>query len=252
MNAEFFVLAFTAALNPKLLAIDLLLIENRRPRAMFLCVLLGGFTVGITVGLLDVLVFHLDAISSQKTVSAGVDLALGLLLLALGALVATGRLHARRKAAVPAGVGQPGTPVGQPVSPEKGQPVSPEKDQPVSPEKEKKDSWARLLAEPRLGLAMLVGALCGIPGAAYLSGLHILVTSKSSTANQVVGVILFVLIEFLLIIIPFAALELWPEATKRALKNAHDWLLSHARQLMAYTALILGAYLTVSALIRLA
>ena len=31
MNAGFFVLAFTAALNPKLLAVDLLLIENRRP-----------------------------------------------------------------------------------------------------------------------------------------------------------------------------------------------------------------------------
>src|SRR5215470_16825812 len=110
MNAEFFALAFTAALNPKLLAIDLLLIENRRPRAMFLCVLLGGITVGITVGLLDVLVFHVDAINSQKTVSAGVDLGLGLLLLGVGALVATGRLHARRKAAVPAGAGQPGKP----------------------------------------------------------------------------------------------------------------------------------------------
>src|SRR5215831_20887047 len=103
MNAGFFVLAVTAAFNPKLLGADLLLIENRRPRAMFLCVLLGGLTVGITIGLLDVLVFHLDAISSQKTVSAGVDLALGLLLLAVGGLVATGRLHARRKAKVPAG-----------------------------------------------------------------------------------------------------------------------------------------------------
>src|SRR5262249_11030985 len=87
---------FSAAVNAKLLAIDLLLIENRRPRAMFLCILLGGLTVGITIGLLDVLVFQVDAISSQKTVSAGVDLALGLLLLAVGALVATGRLHARR------------------------------------------------------------------------------------------------------------------------------------------------------------
>ena len=125
MNAEFLVLAFTAALNPKLLAIDLLLIENRRPRAMFLCILLGGFTVGITIGLLDVLVFHLDAISSQKTASAGVDLALGLLLLAAGALLATGRLHGRRKAPVPAGDAQPGQP-------------------------EKKDGWAqRALAEPR-------------------------------------------------------------------------------------------------------
>jgi len=228
VNAEFFVLAFTAALNPKLLAVDLLLIENRRPRAMFLCLLLGGITVGITIGLLDVLVFHVDAINSQKTVSAGVDLALGLLLLAVGALVATGRLHARRKATVPAAG-----------------------DQPDAPKKEK-DGWARLLAEPRLGLAMLVGAVCGIPGAAYLSGLHILVTSKASTANQVVGVILFVFIEFLLIIIPFAFLELRPEATKAALTNSQAWLLGHARQLMAYTALVLGAYLTISALVRLA
>ena len=229
MNAEFFVLAFTAALNPKLLAIDLLLIENRRPRAMFLCILLGGFTVGITIGLLDVLVFHLDAIKSQKTVSAGVNLALGLLLLAVGALVATGRLHGRRKQPVPAGDSQPET-----------------------PQKEKKDGWAeRMLAEPRLGLAMLIGAVCGIPGASYLTGLHILITSKSSTANQVIGVILFVLIEFLLIIIPFAFLELRPEATKAYLKRSQQWLAGHTRQLIAYTALILGAYLAVSALVRL-
>jgi hypothetical protein len=228
VNAEFFALAFTAALNPKLLAVDLLLIENKRPRAMFLCLLLGGLTVGITIGLLDVLVFHLDAISSQKTVSAGVDLALGLLLLAVGALVATGRLHARHKAPVTAGNGQP-----------------------AKPEKKKKDGWAQLLAEPRLGLAMLIGAVCGIPGASYLTGLHVLISSKASTANQVVGVILFVLIEFLLIIIPFAFLTARPEATKAALTHAQEWLLGHARLLMAYIALILGAYLTISALVRL-
>lgn len=55
MNGEFFVLAFTAALNPKLLALDLLLIENR-------------------------------------LISAGVDLAVGLVLLALAALLLTGTL----------------------------------------------------------------------------------------------------------------------------------------------------------------
>jgi hypothetical protein len=145
MSAEFFALAFTAALNPKLLAVDLLLIENRRSRAMFLCLLLGGLTVALTIGLLDVLVFRADVANSQKKVSAGVDVALGLLLLAASALLATGRLHGRRKAPVPAGDGQPQNP-------------------------EKKDSWAhRALAEPRLGLAMLVGALVGIPGAAYLA-----------------------------------------------------------------------------------
>jgi Sap, sulfolipid-1-addressing protein len=227
MNAEFFALAFLSALNPKLLALDLLLIENRRPRAMFLCLLLGGMTVAATIGLLDVLVFHADAIKAQGTVSAGVDLALGLLLLGAGALLATGRLHGRRKAPVPPGDGPPGKP-------------------------EKKDGWAqRVLSEPRPGLAMLVGALIGIPGATYLTALHNLVTGKSSTVTQVLAVVIFVIIDFLLIIIPFAFLELRPEATKALLKHSQDWLLGHALQLMAAIALLLGAYLAISGLARL-
>jgi hypothetical protein len=58
-------------------------------------------------------------------------------------------------------------------------------------------------------------------------------------------------IDFLLIIVPFTFLELRPEATKAFLKNAQDWLLSHASQLMAAIALLLGAYLALSGLIRL-
>ena len=110
MNAEFFALAFLSALNPKLLALDLLLIENRRPRAMFLWLLIGGMTVALVIGLLDVLVIHADAvtINHQVSISAGVDLALGLVLLAAGALVVAGRLPRRRKAPVPAGDRQGG------------------------------------------------------------------------------------------------------------------------------------------------
>jgi len=227
MNAEFFVLAFTAALNPKLLALDLLLIENRRPRAMFLCVLLGGMTVALTIGLLDVLTVHADAITAQGKASAGVDLALGLLLLIVGWLLASGRLHRRQRSPVPAGNMPPEQP-------------------------EKKEGWAaRVLAEPRLGLAMLVGAVVGLPGASYIAALHNLVAGKYSTATQVIAVVVFVVIEFLLIIIPFAFLELRPEATKALLRRSQDWLLGHAFQLMAGIALALGAYLTVSGLVRL-
>ena len=98
---------------------------------------------------------------------------------------------------------------------------------------------------------MLVGAVIGIPGASYLTALHNLVTGKSSTATQVIAVAVFVLIDFLLIIIPFAFLELRPEATKALLKRTQDWLLGHAMQLMAGIALLLGAYLAVSGLVRL-
>jgi hypothetical protein len=55
----------------------------------------------------------------------------------------------------------------------------------------------------------------------------------------------------MLIIIPFAFLEVRPEATKARLEHAQDWLLSHALQLMATISLLLGAYLTVSGLVRL-
>jgi hypothetical protein len=183
--------------------------------------------VAVAIGLLDVLVLHADALKTQGKVSAGVDLALGLLLLAVGGLLATGRLHGRRKVPIPAGHAQP-------------------------EKKEKKDAWAqRVLREPRLGLAMLIGALVGIPGASYLTALHILVTGNSSTAIQVVAVFVFVFIDFLLIIIPFVFLELRPEATKALLKHSQEWLLSHALQLMAGIALLLGAYLAISGLVRL-
>jgi hypothetical protein len=108
-----------------------------------------------------------------------------------------------------------------------------------------------VLSEPRLGLAMLIGALAGLPGASYLTALHQLVTGRSSTATQVIAVVVFVVIEFALIIIPYAFLELRPEATKAVLKRAQAWLVGHVLQLMAAIVLILGAYMVISALIRL-
>jgi hypothetical protein len=45
MTATFFALALLSALNPKLFAFDLVLIENARPRLMFGCYLLGGMGI---------------------------------------------------------------------------------------------------------------------------------------------------------------------------------------------------------------
>ena len=105
MNAAVFGLAFVAALNPRFLGVDLLLVQNGRPRLMFLCFLLGGMGMALAIGLLDVFVLQADAVQTQGSVSAGLDLALGVPLLAIGALVATGRVHGRRRAPVPAGDG---------------------------------------------------------------------------------------------------------------------------------------------------
>ncbi len=42
MTGMFFALAFLSAVNPKLLGVDLLLIDNERPPRMFACFLLSG------------------------------------------------------------------------------------------------------------------------------------------------------------------------------------------------------------------
>ena len=63
-NAAFFGLAFTA-LNPKQLGADLLIIENRRPRAMIICFLAGGLGMSLTIGILDVLFVQADAVKTQ-------------------------------------------------------------------------------------------------------------------------------------------------------------------------------------------
>ena len=97
MDATFFALAFSTVLNPKLYALDLILIANRRPRLMFIAFLIGGIGLNVTLGLLDVLVFQAEAVSTQSSVSAGLELAIGVLLLAAGGLVARGRAEAPRR-----------------------------------------------------------------------------------------------------------------------------------------------------------
>jgi hypothetical protein len=108
---------------------------------MFICFPAGGLGMSITIGIVDVLFVQAK---TQGSVSASVDLALGLCLLALGALVATERrppAHAR-----PGGQG---------------------------PELVGSDA-----GQPRVGLAFVIGALAGTPGASYILRLTQLVQSK--------------------------------------------------------------------------
>jgi len=74
-----------------------------------------------------------------------------------------------------------------------------------------------MLAEPRLRLVMLISAVCGIPGAAYLSGCTS--WSQQGLDREPGRRRRPVRPQFLLIIIPFAFLLLQPEATKAMLEK---------------------------------
>jgi hypothetical protein len=223
MNAAFFVLACLAALNPKLLIIDLILATNQRPRLMFACFLLGGMGLAVTVGLLDVFVLHLDAIKTQNHSSGGLDVALGIPLLVVGALLATSHLHIHRQRPHPA---------------------------PKKPPS-KLESWIlRAMHEPRYGLAVIIGLGVGIPGVTYLLALHHLVASKTPAAIAAVAVLVFVTINFAPVIIPFAFLRVHPQRTEKAIRRFKDWIASHDRQIAAAVALFAGAYMVISGTLR--
>jgi hypothetical protein len=224
VNAAFFALACLAALNPKMLVIDLTLATNQRPRQMFVCFLLSGMGLGIAVGLLDVLVLHLDAITTQNHAAGGLDLALGIPLLILGALLATDHLHIHRRRPRP-------TPEQRLQSRLQGRAV-------------------QALHKPRYGFAVLVGLVVGIPGATYLVALHHLVTSKPPAAIAVIAVIVFVTINFALVIVPFGYVVFRPEGAEDAIKRFRDWIVSHERRIAAAVLLLAGAYMVISGTLR--
>lgn len=225
MNGTFFGLALIAALNPKLLGVDLLLIENRRPQMMFLLFLIGGAGLSLSLGLLDVLVLHADEIKAQGQASATLDLAVGIPLIVIGAVIAANRLPAWR--------------------PSRWQ-------RPGSAERKKRESRAaRALRNPRPGVVVLVGALMAAPGAAYITEMHHLIQSTLSTGTQIVAVVVFVAIQLALVIIPLVFLLIWPERTKSTLRAATAWLTGHVRLLVAGVALGVGTYMAVSGFLRL-
>jgi len=226
----FFALAFIAAANPKLLAIDLLLIENRRASAMFASILAAGIATGVTVGLIILLAMPRSAYHTERRASAGLDIALGLILLLIGGLLMTGIL-ARVWEWRPRS-GQSGKRAGK--------------------KRKFGADWAQeALHEPHLWVAFLVGFICGLPGAAYLAALHNLVISKSSTSTEVVAVFVFMIIAFLLIIVPWLLLLTWPTRTASMLTRTLAWVTGHAMALIAWICILLGVYLTITGIVRL-
>ena len=105
--------------------------------------------------------------------------------------------------------------------------------------------------KPRFGLAVVIGAVVGTPGGEYLLALHELVTGKAATAVQATDVVVFVVIEFALVIVPFAFLVARPEGVKAAVERFKAWLVKHALQVVGAVALVAGGYIVISGVLRL-
>ena len=65
-----------------------------------------------------------------------------------------------------------------------------------------------------------------------------------------IAVIVFVIINWALVLVPFAFLMARPQGTEDALKRFEHWLASHEQQVAAGVCLLAGAWMVITGLVR--
>jgi hypothetical protein len=188
--------------------------------------LLGAYVTSITLGL--VIVFSLSGSSTsnttENTLSPAVDVALGVLALAISFVLYTGRherITERRRARKAA-------------NPSKGPP-----------------RWQRELSKGSARTTFVVGALLTLPGASYLAGLDEIHKLDYSTTVTVLLVVGFNLVMLWLLEVPLASFLVAPDWTPRAIERAKLWVSRHAHVFAVRGFALLGLLLIIKGLIGL-
>ena len=196
-------LSLTASLNPTLLAATTVMLLLPSPAKLMLGYLCGALLTSITLGL--VIVFSLSssgtANTTKKSLSPGVDIALGALFLVIAWVIWSGhydQLRERRRARKAA-------------KPDKGPP-----------------RWQRELNKGSARTTFVIGALLTLPGASYLAGLDRIHEQHFSTAGTVLVVVGFNLVMLWLLEIPLLSFLVAPEETPRRIDRAKRWVSRHA------------------------
>jgi hypothetical protein len=220
--------AFTAALNPTLLAATTVMLLLDHPKRLLVGYLLGALMTSVTLGL--IIVFSLDgsASTAQHQLSPSMDLALGGILLVVAFMIRPSRQpregglladrRQRRKEA----------------KPDKGPPL-----------------WQRKLSQGSARMTFVVGALLTLPGASYLIGLHKIAEKDPSALGAIVWVLAFNVVMLALLEVPLIGFAFAPDWTPRAVDRFKEWFSRNARTLAFRAALVIGVLLIVRGLIYL-
>lgn len=223
---EVIVLSLTASLNPTLVGATTVMLLLDRPTKLMLGYLCGALMTSITLGL--IIVFALPESSTtnttKDTISPGVDIGLGAIMLAIAFVFYTGRMdrlrqrRAARKAA----------------KPDKGPP-----------------RWQRELSKGSPRVTFAIGALLTLPGASYLAGLSSIHKLHYSTPVTVVLVILFNAVMLWLLEVPLAAFLVAPDWTPGAVERARAWVSRHATKFIVRGSATIGVLLIIKGIIGL-
>jgi len=229
---QILVLSLIAVVDPVILAAAGVMLLMPGPKKLMLGFVLGALLTSITLGL--VIVFSLQdksaAVSTtQHTVDPVLDIAIGLALLVISIVVATG-LWARLE--------------------ERGKERRAERH---GPPKEKGPSrMDRMLAKGSPRLTFCAGAVYeAMPSVLYLGVMHDIIKLNASTLGSILLVVLICVAQLGLILVPLISFVVAPTWTPRALERAKAWLSRDSRKLVVAATAIAGAWLLGRGLIYL-
>ena len=226
--SEILLFSLTAMANPTLVAVTTVMLLLPNPRRLMVGYLVGALVMSISIGLAIVFAFqNAGAVqTAKKTVNPVIDIVVGVLLLLIAALLASGRpsqVRQRRRAR----------------KAENGE------------KKKKTPRWQRILIERGSArIAVVVGALLTLPGASYLAALHGIIHLDASPTATVLVVLLVNVIMLAPLEVPLIAFTVAPEATPGAIVRVRDWFSRNGLRGAIYGAAILGALLIVRGVIE--
>jgi hypothetical protein len=218
---DVFLFAFTAALNPTLVAASTLMMLLPNPKRLMLGYLLGAMMTSITLGL--VIIFSFEGSSAvnttERTLSPAATLALGAIMLVAASVLGTGRRDQARDRRQARKV-------------DKGPP-----------------RWQRALSKGSPRTTFAVGALLTLPGASYLAGLSRIDKLNYEAGPTVILVVVFNVIMLALLEIPLVCFVIAPDWTVRAIDRAKAWVSRHAERFAVTLLTVIGLLLVLKGVI---
>jgi hypothetical protein len=207
--------AVLAALSPTALLITAIYLGSARPRTTALCYLAGAVLISTVLGIAVLLLLRHGnfQLPGHRTPRYGLRLALGLLILAAGAVVA------RRRPRLP---GQPG--------PGKG-------------------IVSQLVSSPAPMTAFVAGVLIFMPAVTFIAAIQVIATARAGVPLSTLGLLMVIVINVAFVWLPFLAYLAAPDLTTRKLTEFNAWLRARGRILLMLALLVAGAVLTVDGLL---
>jgi Sap, sulfolipid-1-addressing protein len=217
MLISLLVMAFAVSVEPFRIGMTVLMLNRPRPVLQLLAFLCGGFTMGISVGLIVLFVFRRRLPGSTYFTLPRVQILLGVLALMVAAVLAA-KAFLGQQAAASSGRSGPtsGNFAGR---------------------------TQRLLNGPSLWIAAFVGLGIALPSVDYMAALAVILASGAPVATQVGALLIFNVVAFALVEIPLLAYLLAPKATRTLMAALNDWIRTRRRAEVAILLAVVGGVL---------